>query len=218
VAFFEPPPPPPEPDEPDEEDFEQPEWLGPPGNVLGTPIPLRAVLARTETAVVAITNAVAYENGFSFELLTKERRADRQDPRSFPQDPIDVHFRYRWQGGELPDELLRFGVELADGRKATTLDQPGWELDENSTPEAPLLSTRGGGGGMGSWQWDFWLWPLPPPGPLSFVCEWPAKGIPLTRHEIDAGVVLEAARTVETLWDEPGPTGGGTTWTTLGLD
>jgi hypothetical protein len=69
---------------------------------------------------------------------------------------------------------------------------------------------------MGSWHWEFWAWPLPPPGPLAFVCEWPAHGISLTRHEIDAGVLLHAAETVETLWDEPGPAGGGSSWVRLG--
>ena len=29
------------------------------------------------------------------------------------------------------------------------------------------------------------MWPLPPIGPLFFVCEWPAAGIPLTRVEVD---------------------------------
>jgi hypothetical protein len=51
---------------------------------------------------------------------------------------------------------------------------------------------------------DVWVWGLPPPGPLAFVCEWPARGIPETRVEIDAGLVLEAAGRAVAIWpDQP---------------
>ena len=43
-----------------------------------------------------------------------------------------------------------------------------------------------------------------PPGPLAFVCEWPARGIPETRAEIDAGLVLAAAARAVPIWpDQP---------------
>jgi hypothetical protein len=50
-----------------------------------------------------------------------------------------------------------------------------------------------GGGGGGRWHQGFWMWPLPPISPLSFVCEWPAAGIPLTRVEIDSQPLRDAA-------------------------
>ena len=51
-----------------------------------------------------------------------------------------------------------------------------------------------------SWELSYWLWPLPPPGPLALVVEWPAAGIPLSRTEIDASQVIEAAAEAEELW------------------
>ena len=54
------------------------------------------------------------------------------------------------------------------------------------------------------------MWPLPPAGKLAFVCEWPVAGIPLSRHEIDAQLVLDAVSraqqlfTDEQLFDAPG--------------
>ena len=54
------------------------------------------------------------------------------------------------------------------------------------------------------------MWPLPPAGHLAFVCEWPAAEIPLTRQEIDAQLVLDAAShaqalfTEEQIFDTPG--------------
>jgi hypothetical protein len=49
------------------------------------------------------------------------------------------------------------------------------------------------------------VWGLPPPGPLAFVCQWPARGIPESRSEIDARLVLEAAVRVTSLWPDPSP-------------
>jgi len=46
------------------------------------------------------------------------------------------------------------------------------------------------------------LWPAPP-GPLAFVVEWPARGIPESRVEIDAGLVLKAARRAVPIWPDP---------------
>lgn len=61
------------------------------------------------------------------------------------------------------------------------------------------MHLRGGGGG-GAWDGEYWLWPLPPPGPLAFVCEWPARGIPQTRSEVDASLVCDAAEQAEIIW------------------
>jgi hypothetical protein len=41
-------------------------------------------------------------------------------------------------------------------------------------------------------------------GPLAFVCEWPARDIPESRVEIDAGLVLEAAARAVPIWPGQG--------------
>jgi hypothetical protein len=64
----------------------------------------------------------------------------------------------------------------------------------------------GAGGGDGEWDSDYWLWPLPPPGPLTFVVEWPSAQIELTKHEVDAALILEASALSEKLWPEEAPT------------
>jgi hypothetical protein len=51
-------------------------------------------------------------------------------------------------------------------------------------------------------------WPLPPPGPLAFVCEWPAAGIAVTRSEIDAQLVLDAADRAQLIFPDDGNRGG----------
>jgi len=60
------------------------------------------------------------------------------------------------------------------------------------------------------------LWPLPPPGRLALVCEWPAAGIPLTRTDIDAGAIHEAAQRAQVIFeDHPRADAPGSTWSTL---
>jgi hypothetical protein len=60
VSFFEPPQPPPDMPEPA---FERKPWWSAPTNELGVSTGLRLVLARTEDAVVALIDAVAFTEG-----------------------------------------------------------------------------------------------------------------------------------------------------------
>jgi hypothetical protein len=45
-----------------------------------------------------------------------------------------------------------------------------------------------------------WLWPLAPEGAVEFVCEWPALGIELSRIEVAASLLRDAAARSRTLW------------------
>jgi hypothetical protein len=208
MDFFEPPAPP-EPPEPPE--FETRPWWHAPRNELGAATGMRLVLARTGDVVVALLDVVAYTTGVDLKLVVAHRVPRGE---SDPLEPPFGHFMRRTRaGGELPPELLRFGVQFADGRKATSRGSTPFGLGGEGEPEGPLLSPGGGGGGDDRWESDFWLWPLPPPGPLAFVAEWPAEGIELTRHEVDAAPILEASRRSEVLWPEQPPGGGA--WTSF---
>jgi hypothetical protein len=197
VSFFERPPPPPEP-----EQHRQPEWIGPPENVLPAAFPLALQLARTDTVAITAQGGLAYPNGFAFRVVLLRRTA----PESEFASPFHHWHRTR---GELTEEMLRFGVQFSDGTKATVFDAHGHFGAEND-PTGPVLMQRGGGGGSRSWDFGFWVWPLPPDGPLAFVVEWPSEGIELRRAEIDASVVRAAAEQAETLWpDDDGPSSAG---------
>jgi len=171
--FFEPPPPPPEPPE----EHRQPEWFGPPDNVLGVVVPLDVTLARTSELALAVRGAVAYPTGIEFDVCLLLR-----EPM---QDPFDWHpFHRPREGSELPPEILRLGVQFADGAKATNLGMPFFPQGPDERPPGPILMPRGGGGGGRRWDVSFWLWPLPPRGELTLVCEWPVRAVELTRVEI----------------------------------
>jgi hypothetical protein len=195
VSFFEPP------SLPEPEEHDQPVWLGPPENEVGVVMPLDILLARSHDVAVALLSITAFSTGFEIcgTVRTREQLDDFQE--------AFVMYRRR-RTAELEPELFRFGVEFADGRKATNLGHPFLREQEDDDPSQPVLMPRGSGGGGRSWQMNWWVWPLPPPGPLALVCEWPAQGIALTRHELDAAPLLEAAARVEPLWPSGGAIGG----------
>ena len=176
----------------------QPDWMAPPENEVGVAFPLLFALARTDQTAVVVRGGVAYSTGLEFRLAVLWR----VPPRPYV-DPLG-HRRSS-------DEVLRFGVQLADGSKATTVS---WRPPPDDIA-TPVLTQRGSSGHGGSWQSGFWLWPLPPRGAVVFACEWPSEGIPLTRYEIDVSPILEAARRSEVLWPRDDATVGSGAWTTF---
>jgi hypothetical protein len=174
-----------------------PAWLGPPLNALPGIAPVELVIARTDETVVAIAGIQAYPAGFGFTLCLRLRNASAREEQQFPY----LLDRAPFGGDPLPDEFLRFGVQFADGRKATNLDRPPHD-PEGQEPDRPVLIQHGGGGGGSAWDMEHWVWPLPPPGPLAFVCEWPGRAIAESRAKIDAASILEAARRTVTFWPD----------------
>jgi hypothetical protein len=153
-------------------------------------VPLELVLAQTGEVAVCISRLSGYPSGFEFDLVTMAAPGARAelDPMLF--GPHQHHMLRSTGPGELSPELLRIGVQFADGSKATNV---GGFHHDSDLPKGPVMHPGGGGGGGGDWRQSEWVWPLPPPGPLSFVCEWPAAGIELSRTEIDAQLILDAA-------------------------
>jgi hypothetical protein len=182
--FFEPP----LPVEP-EPAYVQPRWLGPPSGTLPGVLTIERVLARTEAVAVAVTRFSAYPSGFELDVVTMS--ADERnglDPLLFG----GVEPGRRADDGQIAPEMLRIGVQFADGAKA--MNTGGFATrDSDKAPVGPVMFPRSGGGGGGTWHQSLWIWPLPPPGLMALVCEWPAAGIPLTRYELDAQLILDAA-------------------------
>lgn len=197
-----------------------PPWLAAPSGTLPGVVPLELILARKAQVAVCVTRLGAYASGFELDLVTMASdEAEELDPLLF--EGRRMH-RCRRQGtaSEIPDEMLRFGVEFADGRKATnTADQSLANLaggtmnvstlmSESETiqrPAAPVLKLGGGGGGGGNWRQSVWIWPLPPPGRLTLVCQWLGAGIELTRSDIDAQLILDAAARAQVIFADADP-------------
>jgi hypothetical protein len=193
--FFEPPPPPPEP----ARGHRQPEWVGPPDNVLGVVVPLDVLLARTPDLVLSVRSVEAYPTGVLFHVPLLVRETVR--------DPLEFMPFHPRRGDSA--EVLRLGVQFADGSKATNLGTPFFGRDELERPPGPVLMPRGGGGGGRRWDVSFWLWPLPTEDPFELVVEWPARGIGLARFPVSVAPLVEAAARCEELWPNGGGGGGG---------
>jgi hypothetical protein len=191
------------PEEPSEVEYRRPAWIQPPPDVVPGVVPVELILARTPQRAIGLTGIRAYPNGFGCTLHLRLREVIPGE-----QSLVGIFGMFGDEvdpAGEFADYYLRFGVGFADGRKATNLERR-WDLEDGPPPDPPALRlTRWEGYDRLSQEVDVWVWGLPPPGPLAFVCEWPARGIPESRVEIDAGLVLEAAARAVPIWPEEVP-------------
>jgi hypothetical protein len=121
------------------------------------------LLARNDNIVVGLTDVRGYPNGFAFALRVRwglVADPDEQPPWPFPDwgspDPLDSE--------PVHDALLRFGVQFADGRSVSILDEPTGDAPD---PDRPMISSGPGtGGGVDGWSFDmeYRVRPCPRPG------------------------------------------------------
>jgi hypothetical protein len=171
-------------------------WEGQPRDILGRPAAVEQFVVRSEHAVVALRQVVAFPSGCLLGLVLAARRG------SLPErvwDGLVGSFH------ELTEAGLRLGVRYPGGAKATTVRSafPGWAYPTDR-PEPPMLVEAGGGSSSDDSDYrgdrELWLWPLPPPGPFEFVVEWPAMGIDLTATTLDGDAITRAAERSEPYW------------------
>jgi hypothetical protein len=174
----------------------RPPWFGPPDDEVGVVIVIERAVARTQQALVSVRSTTVYREGFSVAVAAYRAVASEDDDELDLWD--DMAFM-RGRGADA-DEVLRFGVEFANGSKATNLDRfP--QVKRGELPSSPVLTGGPQGGGGSRTDLSYWVWPLPPPGPLAFVCEWPSEAIPVSRIVIEGDVVRDAAVQARRIWD-----------------
>lgn len=185
--FFEVPPPPPvQPRDRRPRPWEQPL------NVVGQEVPLEVVIARSTTIAVILGDMTAYPNGFAFTVSVRSKPGHPMD-----SDSLGPGRRRAQQAEGQVDDIFRFDIEFADGSLVTNHDTIG--IGSPNRPKPPILIGGGGGGGDRRYDFSFWVWPLPRPGPLTFVTQWQAAGLPSTRFELDGDSIVTAARTAKTI-------------------
>ena len=190
-------------DEPDSpEEPRRPRWFGPPEDELGTVLPQGIVLAHSDRAVIALSHTTVYSTGTAFEFVAQARGLTRAEAHRVFNE------QHAFEEADLPDALLRIGIEFADGGRVSNLG--GWRANRmlaspDAEPDGPLLLPHGGGGGTSTgsevtMKLGYWLWPLPPSGPLRISCEWPLGAIALATAEINGAALRDAAQHVRRLW------------------
>jgi hypothetical protein len=194
MPFFEPLPPLPEPQE-QPTGWRPPLWDRPSEAVLGAPVAVSALLAKTERVAVALVNVAAYPNGFAFDLVIIG------NPMT-PRDPVTRGMHM--MGGPGIRRGPRVGFEFADGGP---MPFPGHTMmltaqkDPEGIPTTPILVSRGGGGGSDRFSMGFWCFPLPAAGPMTVYLEWEDADIPETTATLDATSIVNAAAAATTLWE-----------------
>ena len=177
-----------------------PRWTGrlqgsPPGEVVND-----VMLARSDSAAVYIAYVDAYPEGFEFDVKAITVAAEHEFRREGEEHGPDIFGRHWPMVGErqdaIPPQLLRIGVQFADGRGATNI------IGHDQPADGPILWPLRGGGGGGRFHQGYWVSPLPTSGPVALVCEWPAAGIPLIRHELDAQLFLDGAGRARALFPD----------------
>jgi hypothetical protein len=165
-------------------------WPRPDGQ-LQMPLTTRLLLARTDEAAIAVVGLWAFTAGFEFQVSVQLRAAVPGTSAASFLSALD--------GAPLEDEFLRLGIQFSTGEKAANTELRATR-DTGGEPVGPTMKNRVAGAGARRRDWTYWVSPLPPPGPLAFVCAWPAFGIAESRAELDAALILDAARDCIDLW------------------
>jgi hypothetical protein len=171
------------------------EWIrrmSAPDNEIPVAVPLNTVLARTEDVAVALLGLRVHTTGLAFDLAARVR------PEAAGRVQLDdVLWGHRPGAGQ----TFLFGVEFADGRRASTAVPGGGVPVPGLASGGDVVFSQGGGsGGPTSVDQSWWLAPLPPEGPLRFVVRCEALGIAETSVELDGAVIRRAADRVTELW------------------
>jgi hypothetical protein len=148
------------------------------------------VLAVSDQRAVVMHGIACYPTGFGFQLQSVNRfQPTIEDESSHGEFPT----YYGSRMSETPDRILRFGVEYANGERATSLDPYQFHGRKSGKETGPHLQFGSGGGGGGDYSYEVWVWPLPREGPVTFACAWPAYGIPETTSRLDGKRLRKAA-------------------------
>jgi hypothetical protein len=169
-----------------------------PENEIPVPVPLTAVLFRSEDLALALLGLQVYSTGLTFDLALRARASAALAWRPLSE--------VLWgRGADGPTLLL--GLELGDGRRITSTRAP---FPDPPSPDGVVFHHAGGSGGELAADQSWWLSPLPPDGPLRVVARCDALGIDDTSADVDGGLIRRAAEQVVVLWPwaevpEPAP-------------
>ena len=175
----------------------EPDWVGPRRGVRPGLSIQRVLLCRIDDVLLQVSRFDVYRSGVEFDLELF-LRSGYEEVFGLPWD---IHHHRGVGRGErgVPDDFLRFGVQLADGQAWSNLTAGvGSLFDER--PDSLVVLPRSGGGDGGHWQSRYWLWPLPADGDIVFYAEWPSQNIAEISATVDGDELRQRAAEAEILW------------------
>ncbi len=162
-----------------------PEWAAPP-QMIGGHVTGPALVGRSDQAVVALRQVLAFPSGVEAELEGHYR------------GPIEEP---NWHDATGRGQL-RFWVRFPDGREAAQGDKVG--ARNGRGPVLAVINYESGSApgreGHEDVRVRLWIWPLPPPGPLVLSCSWPGHSFDDVSLVLDGGAIHTAAAQARQLW------------------
>lgn len=183
----------------------RPAWVAAPDNELPARIVHDLVIARTDAAVIVLTEVRAFSNGF--EVLVDWFLRRLADDAWEWQRLTESAIRGGWMHRPADRAAgLRFGI-AHDGRKLPPVDVElalsGRDARAPAPPTTmPKFGGAGGGDRLHTGSGGLWVWtPNPLRGPIELVTEWLLAGIPQTAIQLDGDDIAEAVAGVRPLWE-----------------
>ena len=180
-------------------------WRGPADEVAGVVVPVDQVVFTSPHVAVVLREIVAQPDGCVLDIQGTPRRAGLGDRDWSALGGARAEGPQTADDASDPSRVMRFGVGLPDGSRATTLDES-YE-DSAEAPETPYLARWRHQRGVvtdtttyGASRFQLWLWPLPPQAPFDLAVEWPGGGVPLSFAKLDGQAIHAAAQRARTLW------------------
>ena len=160
---------------------------GPAQDEVGTFAMSGFLLARSPDVAVALSGVTAFSDGLLLHvvvLFADEQRRETLD--------------WSLQEYSRSPGRFRLGIQLPDGRRATTGTGDAPPL-QTSEAEAVLTMLNSSTGPL-RWQGDYWLWPLPQEGTMVVGCRWPDRAIDETLVSVETGPLRAAASSSRPVW------------------
>jgi hypothetical protein len=163
-----------------------------PPQMIGGYVAGPVVIARSDRAVVAVRQVLAFPVGVQVDVEAHGRGPSLRGASAARTDPAS-------DGG------LRFRLRFSDGREAAQDDDAGLRGGRGPTLMASgTEESYGGPHNREDIRLSLWAWPLPAPGPLILTCTWSRLGLLDASLVLDGAAVLAAARDAEPFWPVPG--------------
>lgn len=150
----------------------RPHRAGPPVDEIGVAVSARTALASQPRLFIAVTDCVAYSNGFTLGVAIRSK--DHIDGRQLGFGPMH-------ETGS--DSGLQVAVRFGDGG------------------DGPEIVMANGGGGGNTWNFNYFVWPLPPDGPVTITCKWPARGLKTAGKELNGTAIRAAGLKSKSVWN-----------------